>query len=337
MHTSTLHSTGHPACLVLLATALLGGCSHTPAPSKAAWRIEPLLRTEHSPGARPHRDDAAQAAGHAARARQLDGEGRAREALDAWRQAVLLAPQDPSLLHQLGVALARQGRTGEALQVLRRANVLLPDHPPLLNNLGYVLLMDGQHEAARQMFDRVLQLAPDHAKARQNLARLTPMPVAPPVDPTPATAPAPTTASTTVPSRTDAQPQAPATTAPVRLAGLRTEVVNGNGRTGAAARMGRWLKSLGASGTRLSNRRPFDTAQTIVEYQPGQIESARALARQLAVPVRLSEMQDLEPRCDLRVVLGQDLRSDASRAPASTSPHARKGLAHMPAAHAAGG
>lgn len=358
MPTSTLHSTGHPACLVLLATTLLGGCSHTAVPSKAAWRIEPVLRTEHSPGVQRTTADAAEAAGHVARARQLQGEGRAAEALRAWRLAAALAPQDPQVLHHLGIALAQQGHLGEALLALRRADTLAPDNPTLLNNLGYVLLLDGQHEPARRLFERALRLAPEHPRAQQNLARLsvhpplqaaptmppptTPVasvaalsPLPPPAHVAPDPDPGPGATMPPPASRTAAAPQPVAV--PTDLTGLRTEIINGNGQTGAAARMGHWLKRLGATGTRLGNRKPFDTARTVVQYRPGQLDSARALARQMAVPVKLSEMADLEPRCDLRVVLGQDLRSHGPSAPASASRHARKGLAHMPATLAAGG
>lgn len=331
--------TACPTSLVVLATALLSGCGHSPPQPMAAWRIAPVMRTQHATGVPAGSADAAEAAGHAAWAQQLQGEGRPAEALRAWRLAAALAPQDAQVHHHLGIALAQQGQLGDALLALRRADALAPDNPALLNNLGYVLLLDGQAESARRLFDRVLQLAPGHRRAHQNLARLEPRPALP-IAAVPAPAPAIAERTATLPAPAAPLPAA----APVRqpdtvlaqatLSGLRTEVVNGNGRTGAAARMGRWLKQMGAKGPRLSNHRPFDTAQTTVQYRPGQIEPARALARQMAVPVKLSEIPNLGTDCDLRVVLGHDLRQAA---PGKSSPHARKGLAHMPsAAHTPG-
>lgn len=338
---------GHPTSLVVLATALLSGCGHSPPQPMAAWRIAPVMRTQHATGAPAGSADAAEAAGHAAWAQQLQGEGRPAEALRAWRLAAALAPQDAQVHHHLGIALAQQGQLGDALLALRRADALAPDNPALLNNLGYVLLLDGQAEPARRLFDRVLQLAPEHRRARQNLARLEPLPALPiaAVPPSSAPLPAPVPAPVPAPAIVERTAALPAPAAPLpaaapvqqpdtvlaqaALSGLRTEVVNGNGRTGAAARMGRWLKQMGAKGPRLSNHRPFDTAQTTVQYRPGQIEPARALARQMAVPVKLSEMPNLGTDCDLRVVLGHDLHPAA---PGKSSPHARKGLAHMPSA-----
>lgn len=346
---SSIPTTGRPTTLVVLATALLGGCSHSPPQPMAAWRIAPVMRTQHATGAPAASADAAEAAGHVAWAQQLQGEGRLVEALRAWRLAAALAPQDAQVHHHLGVALAQQGQLGDALLALRRADALAPDNPSLLNNLGYVLLLDGQAEPARRLFDRVLQLAPEHRRARQNLARLEPQPALVAATPTAAASASASavvasaaailplaSASVQVPASAPVQQQQQPdrVTAQATLSGLRTEVVNGNGRAGAAARMGRWLKQLGVKGARLSNHRPFDTAQTVVQYRPGQIEPALALARQMAVPVKLSEIANLGSDCDLRVVLGHDMRKAA---PGGSSPHALKGMAHMPAAITPGG
>jgi tetratricopeptide (TPR) repeat protein len=327
-------ATGRPTTLVVLTTALLSGCGHSPPPPIPPWQIEPVMRTTHAHAhaAGTAAADSAEAAGHVARAQQLQGEGRSADALRAWRLAAALAPQDARVMHHLGVALAQQGHLVDALAALRRADALTPDNPSLLNNLGYVLLLNGQAEPARRLFDRVLHLVPEHRLARQNLARLD-------LQPAPVATTAPTTSAAAprldpVPTTPTAVPPVTPVTAvtanadPARLTGLRTEVVNGNGMTGAAARMGRWLKERGATGTRLSNRRPFDTARTVVQYKPGQIAQARELARQLAVPVKLAEIPDITQDFDLRVVLGHDLRQAPKATP---NPHAHKGLAHMPA------
>jgi hypothetical protein len=118
------------------------------------------------------------------------------------------------------------------------------------------------------------------------------------------------------------------TAPPPALAGLRAEVVNGHGQTGAAARMRQWLKAQGLTGTRTANQRPFDTAQTTVQYTPGHQAQAVALARQMAVPVKLSEIPELQRGVDVRMVLGHDLRKAHADVRA---PQARKGLAQMPA------
>jgi len=128
--------------------------------------------------------------------------------------------------------------------------------------------------------------------------------------------------------RPEAPPVAAVATPVPALAGLRTEVVNGNGRTGAAARMRQWLKAHGVTSTRTANQRPFDTAQTTVQYTPGHQAQAVELARQMAVPVKLAEIPELQQGIDVRMVLGHDLRKANV---GMRAPHARKGLAHMPA------
>lgn len=305
---------------VVLATVLLGGCSHAPMSQMPSWRIEPVQRTTHA-SAKESTGPVADAAGPAALARYMEGQGRTADALRFWRLAAVRAPGDPEILHHFGVALARQGLLGDALTVLRQADVMAPDNPSVLNNLGYALLMDGQNGAARDLFERALQIEPAHRRARQNLARLSP-----PVSPV---APAPAAIAAAVPDTAATPAAMPAAAPPARpaLAGLRTEVINGNGQTGAAARVTRWLKERGAASTRVANQRPFDTKQTVVQYKPGQLAQAQALARQMAVPVKLSEIPDLVTGIDVRVVLGHDLRRTS---PNASVPHARKGLAHMP-------
>ena len=109
----------------------------------------------------------------------------------------------------------------------------------------------------------------------------------------PAAAPSATVPSATVPSATD----------PVRL-----EISNGNGVTGAAARLARTLDVAGLKTTRLTNVRNFNVPLTRIEYPHAQQHMAEMLSQRLGVPlkVRRQTSPGAEQRTDLRLVLGHD-------------------------------
>ncbi|MCC7042490.1 MAG: tetratricopeptide repeat protein [Acidobacteria bacterium] len=133
-------------------------------------------------------------------------QGRADEALVAFRQAATLAPDDDRMHFNVGIVLARLGRAGEAARAferalalnpgyadahgelgvllfaagrrneaiahLTRAVTLSPDTARLQSDLGGVLASAGRLGDARVHFERALALDPDYTPARENLARL---------------------------------------------------------------------------------------------------------------------------------------------------------------------
>ena len=72
----------------------------------------------------------------------------------------------------LGVLLLAAGKYDEAEQALRGALVLRPDSPPVLNNLGVLAMRRKDTAGARRLFQRVLELDPGHKNARLNLDSL---------------------------------------------------------------------------------------------------------------------------------------------------------------------
>jgi hypothetical protein len=145
------------------AAVLLTGCT---APELLTWRLEPNYRVSSTV--------ASAAQGYMALARQYEGELRWPEARDAWRKAAQAAPQDASILNELGMAEARQGQYGNAVAALRRAVALEPERAQLLNNLGYALLHDGRHEDAKAALQQALIHNPEHRQARANLLKIEP-------------------------------------------------------------------------------------------------------------------------------------------------------------------
>jgi hypothetical protein len=87
---------------------------------------------------------------------------------------------------------------------------------------------------------------------------------------------------------------------------VRLEISNGNGVTGAAARLARSLDGDGVKTVRLSNVRPFVVPQSRIEYQREQQKMAQALGRRLNLP--LQPARGASAYADLRIVLGHDVR-----------------------------
>ncbi|MYM69262.1 hypothetical protein GTP45_20820 [Pseudoduganella sp. FT55W] len=87
---------------------------------------------------------------------------------------------------------------------------------------------------------------------------------------------------------------------------VRLEISNGNGVTGAAARLARSLNVDGVKTVRLSNMRPFVEPQSRIEYQREQKEAAQTLGRRLNLPLQAA--RGATAYADMRIVLGHDAR-----------------------------
>jgi tetratricopeptide (TPR) repeat protein len=94
----------------------------------------------------------------------LDGAQRGFE------QVVKTAPNHVPALANLGVVYSRQGRSADAIAVYRKALQLAPDEPGLLLNLGLAHLKIEEPGKAKPLFARVAALQPSHSQARELLA-----------------------------------------------------------------------------------------------------------------------------------------------------------------------
>ena len=82
-----------------------------------------------------------------------------------YREALILAPDRPSLLNNLATVLQQQGNFTEALACCERLITLSPEDPGALNNFGNNLAALGRHDEALQQLDCALQIAPDFPDA----------------------------------------------------------------------------------------------------------------------------------------------------------------------------
>jgi hypothetical protein len=98
----------------------------------------------------------------------------------------------------------------------------------------------------------------------------------------------------------------PEAAAPRATAVVRLEISNGNGVTGAAARLARLLDVDGLKTVRLTNVRPFVVPLSRIEYQRDQTVLARQLGDRLGLP--LHKLRGNPAYADMRIVLGHDVR-----------------------------
>jgi tetratricopeptide (TPR) repeat protein len=102
---------------------------------------------------------------------ELEG-GDAREAEQAYREAIRLAPDYVDPVLNLGVLLCEGGRHADAVALYRDALQQLPQEALLYFNLAIALEDLQQAEEALASYDACLRLAPAMADAHFNAARL---------------------------------------------------------------------------------------------------------------------------------------------------------------------
>lgn len=106
---------------------------------------------------------------HLAHAQQLQQTGNLAEAERICRAALLMAPDSPEMLNQLGIVSSQTGKHDEALALLLRATVLAPSKHTYLFNLGTVYAAKEQFVAAEDCFRRVLSISTNLPEAHYNL------------------------------------------------------------------------------------------------------------------------------------------------------------------------
>ncbi len=87
-----------------------------------------------------------------------------------WKYVIEKEPGRISVAHNnLGVALRKKGQTDEAIDQYRIAAMLKPDDPEPHCNLGHAYLDKGQMDAAIQEYEMALRIRPDQPEIRNNL------------------------------------------------------------------------------------------------------------------------------------------------------------------------
>ncbi|MBI4576043.1 MAG: tetratricopeptide repeat protein [Planctomycetes bacterium] len=102
-------------------------------------------------------------------AEEMGRAGATPEVLARFARAEELAPEDPEVRNNHGLALVLAGRRDEAIPRFREALRLRPGFVDALNNWGVALMRSGRYEEAVDRFEEALALDPDHPRLRANL------------------------------------------------------------------------------------------------------------------------------------------------------------------------
>jgi len=94
---------------------------------------------------------------------------RMAEAVDLWRKAILLDPDDPAAHFSMATALSKEGQQQEALEQYRQACALDPRNAAWLVSLAASLAASGDMDAAIESWRRSLAIDPSNAEAEADL------------------------------------------------------------------------------------------------------------------------------------------------------------------------
>ena len=102
----------------------------------------------------------------------LDAHTYLPEAIQSYRRARALAPDEFRWIYHLAVTLDREAPdSDEILELFRGAATIEPRYPPVHYRLGAVLYREGRHEEAQLAFREALELDPDLALALRHLGQ----------------------------------------------------------------------------------------------------------------------------------------------------------------------
>ncbi|MES2071697.1 MAG: tetratricopeptide repeat protein [Pseudomonadota bacterium] len=99
----------------------------------------------------------------------------------------------------------------------------------------------------------------------------------------------------------------PPASRPEQAKAYRLEIANGNGVTGLATKVRKTLVSQGLPVARLTNIKPYQEPQTLIQYRAGYQEQALLLGKKFLKTPRLVQEEHLRSSSDLRLVLGKDV------------------------------
>jgi Flp pilus assembly protein TadD len=105
-------------------------------------------------------------------ARHLLDQGRAVEAVSAFRALLREDSSDLRGLNGLGIAYSELGRTDLSAEMFARALALSPDDPATLNNIGFSALRRAEPVVARHYLEKAKKRQSAHQEIDGNLIRL---------------------------------------------------------------------------------------------------------------------------------------------------------------------
>jgi hypothetical protein len=251
-------------------------------------------------------------------------QGQYAESVTALEQATLLDPTNQRALNNLGLAYAKAGNKGESAQAFAQAANAVTTTP---NVAATEVVAPAQNTL--QLPDNTatvvaaLSTEPNVQPAPQSQPEVQVLTL--PKDRGVIRSASSTNAVAVVDSRVQlvklsanvselrvqpysAEPMQTAAAVDVAdLKKLRVEVANGNGVTGAAKKVGRFLGNLGYPTARLTNQKPFQVRMTQIQYREGYQAEAQLLQASLPDAHELVQRDDMRTGVSVRLVLGKDM------------------------------
>jgi tetratricopeptide (TPR) repeat protein len=95
-----------------------------------------------------------------------------KKALDCFKKALELSPDNPVILNNLGNALQKLNRLNEAIEAYQRAIRSKPEYHKPYKNLALLYQLQGSTEKAVASYQRYIKLIPQDGEAYHNLGLL---------------------------------------------------------------------------------------------------------------------------------------------------------------------
>lgn len=265
-------------------------------------------------------------------------QGKYAEALQELQLAVRLTPDAAHVYNNLGYAYYLHGHYGEAVAALEKAVELQPGNQGAYNNLGLAHARAGNKEKSLQAFTRAAQAAAPQNAGKDAVApadghldggsrqiaaasgepgQALSLPKDRGVIARPAATESRSRMVATAPNvyelRTNAAP-AQAAEKPLPAAGkFRIEVSNGNGVTGMAKKVAKFLHGGGLPTARLTNQKPYLLPASQIQYRQGYQAEALRLGASLPSQPELVQSESLRVDIDVRLILGKDAIADSAK------------------------
>lgn len=316
-----------PLALLCVAPALFG-CS-TPEPA-TTMQIKPVLQVAHS---------GSDAQGLYQLGRYYQAQDRLELAEQTYRKALALHADYVDAHSALGALYARQSKFDDAIAEFNAVLRTSPELAQVYNNLGYTYYLQGKLDDAVNALEKAVALEPHNARAFNNLAaalekrgqpgaaqqaRARALALQAPEAMTqpaqthalPALASGPAVSLPPASRATDASlptvaPPADVTPAPSARS-FRFQIANGNGISALAKRFRDAFVHQGLPASRLSNLKPYQQAQTVIEYREGYRDAALRVSAHFANAPVLARSEAVQSGIDVRLVLGKDITTLAA-------------------------
>ena len=246
-------------------------------------------------------------------------QGQYAESVKALQQATALDPNNLRALNNLGQAYAKAGNTtqsalafSEAISVekpnstVTEAAVPAQSMPPAtVTNIAAKPVADSSVKTASTQDTQILAIPKDRGVIRTADSAPQVLPVV--ESRAKLVSLAPHVSELQLRPQGADMLQVASTESLQDLQKIRLEVANGNGVTGAAGKVRKFLNGQGYAAARLTNQKPFKTKTTQIHYRSGYEAQAQVLQSKLLDAPKLVERNDMRANVSVRVVLGKDM------------------------------